>query len=79
MLGRMLAHLLPVPTAPVHHPVVPGHHFALSWGDVPTWLAAIASRPRSASLRDGFASLDPAPTRKDLAPERKPSGSHRVF
>jgi hypothetical protein len=32
-------------------------------------LAAIASRPPlRASLRDGFASLDPPPTRKDSAP-----------
>ena len=34
-------------------------------------LAATASRPPWASLRDGFASLDPAPTRKDSAPTRK--------
>jgi hypothetical protein len=43
MLERMPAHLLPIPSAPVHHPLVPGHHLALSWGDVPTWLAAIGT------------------------------------
>lgn len=43
MLGLMPAHLLPTPTVPVHHPVVSGHQFALSWGDVPTWLAAIGT------------------------------------
>ena len=43
MLGRMPAHLLPMLTAPVYHPFVHGYYLALSWGDVPTWLAAIGT------------------------------------
>lgn len=43
MLGRMPAHLLSIPTAPVHHLFVPGYDLDLSWGDVPTWLAAVGT------------------------------------
>jgi hypothetical protein len=44
MLGRMPECLRPILIAPsLHHPFVPGYHLALSWGDVPTWLAAIGT------------------------------------
>jgi hypothetical protein len=40
--------------------------------------AAAASRPARTSLRDGFASLDPAPIRKDLTPARATRRSDAV-
>jgi hypothetical protein len=43
MFGLMPGIPFPIPTASVHHPLVPGHHLVLSWGDVPTWLAAIGT------------------------------------
>jgi hypothetical protein len=39
----MPAHPLPTLTTPVHESLASGSQFAFSWGDVPTWVAAVGT------------------------------------